>query len=209
MLIHKRILAVLRFATTPDDTRYALNSYGLGPDGSICATDGHLMLYSEKPADAPPEDFPVLPNPFDVGSTVAVVLPVDAADAAVRAIKKTQSIPVLDHIAVAPANGDPHVLRVAATDLNTPFDTTVHSEGQFPAWRKVVPTKEPTLTVHLGADMLIAIGRAAKVATKGSGSTGPVVKFEFTGKTDSDPIRITFSCEVGSEVHGVVMPCRP
>ena len=207
MLIHKLILQALKFAVASKDARPCLTGYGLSSDGAVCVTDGHLMLYSEHPSDEPPKDYPRLPTPIDAGAPVNQVLPLPEADAAMKGIKGKQTIPILNHVVVVPAS-DGARLRVASTNLESAFDTTVRSEDQFPNWRRVVPTKDTKLTILLGADMLIAIGRAAKTAKpKAEGSTGNVVRLEIS--SEKDGIRISFPCDVGGEILGVAMPCRP
>ena len=59
MLIHRNLLRVVEAAST-DSTRYVINSLCINPDGSVKATDGHILVEAKEFGRGDPKEYPVI-----------------------------------------------------------------------------------------------------------------------------------------------------
>jgi DNA polymerase-3 subunit beta len=98
----EQLQALLLFAAK-NDVRYYLNGIYADPAGYLVATDGHRMLYIK--TGEPGLD---------------VIIPREAAEAAVKMAKKGQEIPL------------------TKTSIGQVTYTTV--DGKYPDWRRAIPT---------------------------------------------------------------------
>ena len=217
-LLNRRTLAAVQQASCKGqpDTRYGLD--GVQLDGqTIVATDGHLLFYAESPAEMPASDWPdvlagVRESVAEPAADASVFLPNQLVTDVCKVGAKAK-INIGEHIAVVQANGSPG--RIVASNVSTEasLDRDIYksdSERVFPKWDRVIPKAAAIVSVTIGADLLIRIGKAAKLAA-GKGSTAAV---NFAISQPADPkgtvleavkLKLTGS----PTVLGVVMPMRP
>lgn len=216
MLLHKSIIQALTVATA-DDSRYALAGIHVDPDGTAIATDGHMMLYTRKPATIPADDYPSTPStstaPIDAGGSVAgQTIPIDALTQAAKHVRTRQPMTAYDHVAVTP--NDTGIRVVAIDKSGAVSDQHVDPlEGSFPQWDRVLPKGARTMRVRFSARILADLAKAAK-AVGGKGDASAVL-FEFTEEGNTEPekgyhdgVGVKIDSPDGLDIAGVIMPMR-
>jgi len=214
-LLNRRTLAAVNQASCKGqpDTRYGLD--GVKLDGqTIVATDGHLLFYAESPAEMPASDWPevlegVRESVTDPGADATVFLPNQIVTDACKVGAKAK-INIGEHIAVVQANGSPPRIVASNVSTNAALDRDIVDDPQtFPKWDRVIPTAAAIVSVTISADLLIRIGKAAKLA---AGTKKAGVTFAISQPADPKGIvleGVKLKLTGSPTVLGVVMPMRP
>src|SRR5512145_1436860 len=152
MLIHKHLLQLANAAST-DESRYAINSICVFPDGTVKATDGHILVEAKEFIRGDAKEYPVIEG-IDVEHQPdgPVVLHRAAILDALRITPKTRTtLPILGNYMVL-ANGDGKY-KLATTDLDTASIKYIRPiDGDFPDTEKLYEKhKRPLFRIALGA----------------------------------------------------------
>ena len=223
MLVKRELLKALLQATTDEDTRYFLSAVQVKPDGTVTATNGHMLLIGKETgvvtADAAFPD-KGLPVPRATLSK-PVLLSVSLIQKLLKVMPtKPKADAVLSSILVA--ENDKAEAFAAATDLETPFVAWLNSEEQaFPTVEKVLVDRDRRhVKLTLNADLLQRLAKAAQAVT---GRKEAAITFEvqtqrkhwFEAKDTTvksghinDQVPFTISSSE-FDVEGVIMPMRP
>ena len=234
MLIHRDTLRAALLATTKEDSRYFLHAVQVRPDGTVVATNGHLLFMVRDGHTWPDEDFPRRPDApvFDTSPTEPVCLPVPLAEKLIAATQKKGTTPVLTCVQIGQdaAGG----IFATATDLETSLSSPLPTGAgapQFPTVDRVlVPADRPHLTVKLSACYLAALVKAAGMLY-GKHPYGGVVEFQIPTEPKYQATRTVSTAEDGTPIteptgeilaqvrivitgpertlDGVLMPVRP
>ena len=205
-LLNKRNLAVRfaasKFAASKEQSRYATRGI-LATENETVATDGHVLARVSLPRDANAGNFPTIdgfkPNGFSRG-----VIPTEAAKEIENAIPASK-IPALNFAAITTEHVDgKDMLRVAATDLETPKVFTVRQpDGAFPQWDGAIwPTDAPTMDVCFDARLLAAVSTAA---AKFSDNRLCAIRLRFYHASSAMRFDVVND---NQEMNGLLMPCR-
>ena len=234
MLIHKTVAKAVAMAahSAKDGTRYRLKGVKVEKEGTVVATDGHMLLAATVATNGgAPEYPPTAPTGLLSPLTAATegvegFIPTEALTGAVKAIGKRQAHSGHDHLCVT--SQDEHLRLTAIPSKGSASDVTIDQSDEvvdFPQWRKVTEgpeTQEPvTLRVCFGATLL---ARLAKAAIALSNTPSVVMEFrqtpvdalapekgytateEYTGMVS---VRLEADTDVGVTVTGALMPMRP
>lgn len=232
MIIRRETLQAVLPATSDDPSRYVLNAISVEPDGTVVATDGHLLLCAKERRPMDDADFPTRDLPaYKANADKPISLAVDLVRKLIGAMPKAtkRALPVLQTIQLAQSETGTYV---AATDLETVMVKQLDLAEQpiFPKWQQVqVPKDRPALKVVLAVALLEDLIKAAKAAGMPGGGrqlqtitfyVPTEAKYQGTLRQPSDTgvkgkpdrqimhgLRIEFQ---GSDVdvEGVAMPCR-
>lgn len=137
MLVSKALLSTIATASK-DDTRPLLTCIRLYKEGEnivSVATDGYILSeVIEKTPSA--EDFPELPFKSEATEPEAILVPADTAKKMIGAMKKSDTLPVLNYAQLLDGS-------IITTDLEQ--TTALHfrsPEGNYPEYRKLVDAEE-------------------------------------------------------------------
>lgn len=231
MIIRRETLKAVLSATTANETRYNLDAVQIQLDGSVVATDGHVLLVAKEHDPHKDEDFPVKDiTEFKGSPDKPVLLPRSLAEKLIAALPKRSAVPILDAVQVS-TDGEAGSV-ISATDLEVPYVVRLPKDdnGQrFPAYAHILPAADrPALTVRLAVNVLQAVIKAATAVQGRKTTTGGVITFQIptapehqgrkpgTGVDDvpREPDGIVIAGigvqTKGDEVDvtGVIMPCR-
>ena len=228
MIIRRETLLAVLPATCEDKGRYYLQAIQVEPDGSIVATDGHILLVAKESGRFPDSEFPTkepLPT-YNGDATVPVMLTTELVAKLIGAMPKKARIPILAACQVGQNGAGTFA---AATDLETAIVKHLDPPGEynrFPDWKRVMPAADrPALHLSLAVEVLEDLIKAAKAI--GGRDKGQTITFhiptehKYHGKVPGpedpkdrasngkieDGIRIEFRGS-GITVEGVAMPCR-
>lgn len=185
MIIRRDTLKAVLPATGSETIRgYALTHVQIEPSGRVVATNGHILLIATDKRPMADGDFPTAGDvpAFHASPTTPILLERTAADKLIKATGTRTVIPILTAIQVS-TNGDG--TTCCATDLASAMTirippADVQSRGAFPSYERVLPpADQPTLRVAFGADLLLALCKAAKAVKPRGGETGPVIEFRL------------------------------
>lgn len=183
MIIRREVFSAVLPATTLDETRYGLDNVQIRPDGTVCATNGHMAIFAKDRNPIAPEDFPIVPGVPDGQHepTAPILVPIVTVQRAVASTAKKPILPVLGAIQIT-ANGTPGAAVLAATDLTVPVVLSVDSTGQsFPDLDRIkIADDEKVIRLTLSVDMLKDILKSAQAAIgKAKHNHGGMVRFEI------------------------------
>lgn len=202
MLLDKAVLGLAKLAPK-EESRFSLTAIAVE---SKCATvtNGHYLVNVSGPRVSD-KDFPETPGlvhkTFADGPMAEVVLVArDAALAALKALPRKTTLPTLQNAAM----GEDKRLYVNTLDSSQSFDH--RREGQFPNWRAVMPTGEPTAEVELDAQYLKALCEYVIEHAEGSRNGQTPVRFTLYGAEKA--IRMDAPTENGGQILCVLMPLR-
>lgn len=211
------IETVLPAAKTKDDTD-RLCRVEVRPDGTVTATNGHLLIsvketYPEKPEDWPAKGFEQLHGEIDKPITINL----EQLKRLKAGMPKRSTIPIVSCINVA-QNGEGPV--ACSTDLQSPTILPVNDATAYPDWKRVIPASTvPHVEFSIAADVLEALAKAAKQARPGKDRKRPAcVTFhipteEYARAKDSltitSPVRIEIPSTEGVEIVGAVAGVMP
>lgn len=222
MIIRRETLktALLCRATDHISGRTAtLGGVHLRPDGTVEATDGHILVRVTERYPFKDEDFPTVPG---VASELAapergILLPTEIAQKLIAAMPKRTPIPILHAARVGTVDGQPYAL---ATDLETPLVVSLEraqERGAFPGTDRILSGAaagegEGVLHLALSAEILRILAEIGKsVGSKGTACTIqlhiPTRGQDYQDGQLMSGIRFTAT---GGDltVEGVAMPCR-
>lgn len=158
MLINKHNLDVVKFVSK-EVSRYTLQAIEISDKGTT-ATDGHSLVRVSLPATES-KNFPGIEGFAKVDALPEpLLLSADAAKKLQSAIPRSNTLPILAHVAI----GQPTetTLQFAVTDLDTPqIFKPRKPTGQFPNADAVIPKKDAKFTIRLNASKLAALSAAA------------------------------------------------
>jgi len=161
MLLNK---ASLRLATlAPDEeSRYTLRAICVNASSAV-VTNGHYLVIATHPTrnddDGNPIDataqFPVTPGLEHraVTGNEELLVSRDAAIAALKALPKKTTLPILANAAIG-ADGNLYV-----NTLENVAVSKYTAEGKFPNWQAVMPTGEPVAEIAFDAHYLKALAQ--------------------------------------------------
>lgn len=230
MLLRRELLKTALLATTNDETRYVLSAVQVQPDGSVRATDGHILVYARDPHPQEDADFPTVAGAQPITAPSApVLLPADLAKRLLAGMPKKSTVPVLGCVQLGTVNGGGGVQAVS-TDLSVPViaDLTAAQALQFPSTDRVMVTdgqRPAVIKLCLSAEMLTRLAQIAREAGRAKGTnvvaleipTDPVYqgkRWEGDGDATAQvpngnlESAVRFTCGTEVTVEGVVMPCR-
>lgn len=207
MLYSKNQLAV-RHAASKDESRANLCGVRFKKDGTVEATDGHILCRIK--AEAPPvEEFPVVVGAELDGEVEDFTLELGAVERIVKAIPKRTRMPVLAHAAVnvSATNGNGSA-EFITTDLETAQTIKGRKlDDHWPNTDSVIPAEDgegASFCVNLS--LLVRIEKAVR-EFRGNAQTGAPVRVKL-GRDAFSPIRITAKNPGVGELTAVVMPMR-
>ena len=123
------------------------------------ATDGRSLIRVSHPTEST-LNFPKVPG-FNPDGFKDTLIRRDMAAAIAKAIPRKSNIPACLHAAIS-TDPDGNI-SAAVTDLDTPqVFNAKPSTGQFPAWEKTIPTKDPTASIRLNPVLLMTMAKAVK-----------------------------------------------
>jgi hypothetical protein len=200
MLITKRSLQVAKAAST-GLVRPGLNAILVEPDGTVVATDGHILVTFKDEMACDPKEFPETDgiNAVDEEPLKPVAISLEQLQLIEKSISTKTTIPALLGFAIdAKKTNEGDHIHVGVNRLGDSMAFKLRKiDGEYPNWRKVVDTKKANLRVGFGVDVLgKVLGTMKALGVKHFG-------FEFTGDA-SHPVRIWTK----DGVRGVIMPCR-
>lgn len=215
-LIHRSQLAGALPVCISGDSRYFLDGAAVLPDGTVAATNGHVLVQLTSPERLLPEDAPekltgaATPIPEPQPSDVKRSTVIRSADAkrlvAFTKNKASGRIPILQTVAVTPTNGEAG--QATVTDLDTSISVTCVPDALFPNISKVIPALEPddskaqhqvTFDARVLRQLLDAAIAQSEAAGHGKRPVG--LTFQLHGRTQAARVD-------GDGFVGVVMPMR-
>lgn len=224
MIIRRETIKAVIPATSHDDTRYFLTAVQIEPDGTVVATNGHVLLTAKDRSAFVDADFPQtartstqpVPSPDK-----PVLLKAETAERLIGAMPKRSPIPILQAVQIAQ---DDKGAYAVATDLQIPVTVDLefpgeNDAGQFPSWRRVMPKDDqPYAAVKLGVPVLEALIKAAKAVTTQKVHSGPFITLEipialeaYAGKDHTKGLISAFRVRIAGtdvDVDGCAMPVR-
>ncbi len=229
MIIKRTALKAALVATTDERSRYFLHAVRIHPDGTVEATDSHMLIRIKDRHPAVDADFPQLPGVGEITGTFKrpILIPADLTERLIAATPKKHTIPILTSIQVGT---DKDARRLAlATDLQVPCVANLepcNTTQTFPRTDRVMVQdgqRPQMVTLTLSAAMLAALVKIA--TTLGRAKSENAVTFEIPtgpeyqdtrqdeGGTQVPTGRITSSVRItmtgdDCDLEGVIMPCR-
>ena len=213
MLISRQALTITNIIATSAVKGHAspsCHNVNARPDGTIEATDGHILVRVKRNTQEDPAEFPTVQGmPIPQPTTEPALIPVDVVKRLIGAMPKRATLPILQTAYLAKSGGN---VQIAATDLQAPTVAVLDTDGTFPQTDRVMDSvsaqKSPTINVTLRADVLMMLAKIAKQA-KGNDRG----KLTLTIPTDKPVCEaaMSFECKGDSDhtIVGAVMPCRP
>lgn len=176
MIIRRQALQAVLPAVNADDATHRTDKIEIRPDGTVTATDGHILLSAREATPFPDEDFPVKDIPARHGNPAEpVTISKTIAERLIKGTAKKPTIPILQAIQLS-QNGEGAFL--AATDLESPTVIRVTPAagqvGTFPVWERILPKAEG-LKVTISAEVLAALAKAITTVTARNYSGTPKV----------------------------------
>lgn len=209
MLIHKNDIQTIAHFAANNDVRTTLNGIQVETDGTLVATDGHVLGIL-KPRQGKEEEFPALkglPNLETTEPLKPCVLSKSALLSVAKQLKAPKQFPILNfaQIDTVEANKNGHVpMRI--TDLeNQNVASVVKIEGTFPDYKRVVPD-EDSLGYRICFDAAILM-QALQAAVQHCGKDRAIVEFEFptNGLGGTSAVVANSECQT---LQMVIMPCK-
>lgn len=197
MRITKRQLAA-RHAASTDPTRYNLHGVLIESDGAAIATNGHFLIHVTGSADAVGEGEP------ELRETIAALGTVDAMR---KDIAKSSGAEI--DADATNANGQIHYTIDGFNGQSARIGERI--DGEYPAYRQVLPKGDPTVAIGINFAYLDAIHKALKEFYAGEKKGTIPARVEFFGPPDGmsmQPIRVTAENLEGETFTAVLMPMR-
>ncbi len=149
--ITKDILKAAKFAST--SKHLPILAAVKITDKGYAATDSYkLIMIKNKGADI--NDFPIVNNTEPV-KEISKPLLIPAKDILTKLkFPKNATLPILESGLLC--NETAHTVSIATTDLETANILQLHkTEGDFPEYRKIVPTEQPIASIKVNPALLI------------------------------------------------------
>lgn len=191
---------ITAFASS-DPGRYVLQSVHYNAKGQFVeATNGRQLI--RVPVQSS-EEFPPITG-ANGEPTPDCILPIAPLKKAIASIPKSNSLPILGHVAVTAVAGGPLKVRLTTNDLDTENSAVVRAiDGNYPNTNQVIPTKPADFTIGLSpAELQIIVAYAAKHAKEDKAA----IRFEFND--DCSPVRWSITTAENRQVTGVLIPMR-
>lgn len=204
-LLNRKSLRLAELASK-DESRYVLKAIQITAEETV-VTDGHLLVRVSHPAGIDAKQFPMTAG-FDGGKEFeSVLLPAASAAEITKAIPTKSKIPILNHVALAVTqNEDGAKLKFAVNDLENPkvFQPKAMA-GQFPAWKRIMPTKAPKFTFTVNPTLLLSLCKYATEFTKGERM--PAMRMSFEDANSAVRIDLE-SSDTQQGMTALLMPMR-
>lgn len=195
MLIDKRA-ASIAVACSTEETRQALCGVHVRKDGTLEATNGHMLLRV-----APPEwPSSELPGHWPNDPMTDKVLAADSVRAVAKALPKKSNLPILLCAAIGP-NGGPDTAKAVVNIAED--EQTIGMRlmpGTFPETDQVMPKGDPIVRVQLSAAYLKDL---ASCADRWNGIGGTVTFTIYSPET-----AVGVECSGERPITGLLMPMR-
>ena len=211
VLLGREQLMAVDFASQ-NAGRYQMTAVHVLPDGSTEATNGHFAI-RVPPSLTSAEEFPAVAGLGGGFNGAGLLIPADVCKAALKALPKRETIPVLRMAHVGAGAEAGHAV-VTTTDLETTnARPTKAPDGTFPDLDIVMPPADDTgrVVVGVNAHYLKAIAEyAIKVAgnPKGSVVICMSIKPGEGGEPANSAIRIEVGLPDARAAIVALMPCR-
>ena len=191
-MIRNKQLAVLHAAST-DSTRYNLNSVRFEADGSLVATDGH-MLAVVKPETEEAD-----------GGIDPFVISLESAKTLNKGTRGKQNVGACVDRDATNGNGSLRVTLSDGSALELP-KVEFGDDGFYPDWQQVMPKNGRKIEHRVGLSLhvlerMVTIARQATETRKGEQRT---LVFEFG--SEFEPVKVTDPKDEALTI--VLMPCR-
>lgn len=196
MLLTKAELDLHKFASK-DASRYTLQALCVNSEVTV-VTDGHILA-SVNHDGLKDKDFPVIPGlvPKEFPKGQSMLIPIEAAAQAAKAIPKKTTIPVLTRAAL----GEDRKLYVTDLASSASYGDGQPFPGQFPNWEMIIPKEKPVFQVAADPTLLERI--AAYLRHHGASS----VRLTFYGEDRA--IRLDAKMrDDGQQAMFLLMPLR-
>lgn len=223
MIIRKATLQAVLPAADSRDVTSRCDKIEVRPDGTVTATNGHVLLSATERTRFLDADFPVKGLPKYHGDPPTAIT-LNAAEIArvVKALtkKSTMLYPILTAVQLGT---DAEGTYLAATDLTSQtvlrVPTQEDQRGQFPAWDRLVPAREePAICVELSTAVLKVLIQAAETVhgldilrTQRRATVRLYVRTDAAHQTETGHGNAGIRVEIDgtdTAIVGVVMPCR-
>jgi hypothetical protein len=215
-LIHRSQLAGALPVCVAGDSRYFLDGAAVLPDGTVAATNGHVLVQLSPPELLRPEDAPekltgaaaVIPEPDPAHLNRATMIRRDDAKRLVAFTRNASAkrIPILQTVAVTPTNGEAG--QATVTDLDTSISVTCPQDATFPKIARVIPELRPELKEDLSTSTFdarvlrqVLDSAIAQADANGHGKRPVLLTLQLNGPQKAARVD-------GTGFLGVVMPCR-
>lgn len=183
-----------------DASRYIINSVHYNSAKQLVeATDGRVVIRVPVTVS---DEFPPVKGQVE-NPPVDCIIPIAPFKKGLGNAKATKHLPILGYSRID-ANGK---VTLTTTDLDTEQAVTCKPiEGNYPNIDQVMPAKEPTLTIAIGAAVLSKI---ADYAAKHSTDGDKTIVFQFSDKLSVFGFSINVEDVNGkAKATGAAMPIR-
>lgn len=196
MILRAEALKAALACVTGGHEKFFIQGIHVCPDGTVEATDGHVLVRVKDPSPFPDADFPSKGvAPFKGNPEKAVTVPASHLKGLLAIVPKKTPIPILQAVQLS-TNGEEGGVNISATNLETP--TIAHIEASdtelpFPNVENVmVSADRPALSVTFSVEALKSMIQAAEAVQRGR---KPVTQFitvhipteeQYQGRKDDD-----------------------
>lgn len=203
MLLSKQHLIIID-AASKDETRSNIHALYVEPSGRTVATDGHILATVAPRPGISETEFPSVEDAEDGAPESPVLLNPHAVRAIVKAISKCPSMPILENAKLG-VNSKHATFTI--TDLSgvATVIRTQPVESEFPHWRQVVPTDEPSFSITVDAALLERLCKIVR-SFHGNAACSKPVTLHFTDP--QSPVRMDVRSSDYGELTLVLMPMR-
>ncbi|HEX4501081.1 MAG TPA: hypothetical protein VH187_07970 [Scandinavium sp.] len=181
-----------------EESRSALRSLGVDKDCSV-VTNGHYLVTVPHSTELKEENFPVTPGLTPANVEKMQLVNGVAASAALKAIPRKNTIPVLRTAVLGTDN------KLYVNDLTNVSTFDSKAEGQFPNYKAVLPADnaKPVVTIGLSAEYVRLL--ADYMAKNGAGESPNIV---LTVYSPEKAVKMETKTEDGRQITAVLMPVR-
>jgi len=196
MFLNKARLALAKLAPK-DHSRYSIQGICVNQKHTV-VTDGHIIVMVEHPSSpVQDKDFPQTPGLETYPVTGNVLVSTEAALAALKALPKKSTIPVIQNAALG-TDG-----KIFVNTLDSVQSFQHYMGGQYPNYEQVIPKDKPKAEVCLNADLLISV---AKYIAENGDDRIPAMR--LTIYDGSTAVRIDSKTASGEPIMALIMPLR-
>lgn len=197
MLLNRATLGLAALASK-EVSRYTLQAICIDKDVAV-ETDGHqLVMITHPTAPIPEDNFPLTPGLVHTSPDGhPILLHRDGALSALKSLPKKGNIPALSHAALSENQ------TIIVNDLESVSSFSAKATGQFPDYKRVIPTGVPQAEICLNTKLLMSV---LKYVADYGDSRCPVVRLTVYDR--ERPIRLDSRTPDGQFITGVIMPIR-
>lgn len=216
MLLNRATLGLAKLASK-EETRYSLQGIAIEMEcatvtnGHYLVTVSHPQYAAEHIEDSYPETPGLVHREIKEGETVLVHS--SAAAAAMKALPKKTHIPVLQHAAMSEDG------KLVTNDLDSVQSFSHKLDGQFPDWRRVMPSGEVEYETYVDARYLkalaeyfIAVGNdrlpSVRMTIYADKKPSKGLRPDSEERRNPSAMRFDLRTHDGQDVTAILMPLR-